>query len=88
MSTHSVRAEVLSGRELSELFDVPAMPDFHVRRHGDTWTIQPLTQEGRVYALEVPLDHCTVLGDRLVIDGLPSLVSFLDELFDAGLRVV
>jgi len=88
MSTHSVRAEILSGRELQEIFDVPAMPDFHVRRHGDTWTLQPLTQEARLYALEIPLEGCTALGDRLIVDGFPSLVTFLDGLFDSGLRCV
>ena len=88
MSTHSVRAEVLSSRELFELVNAPPMPDFHVRRHGDTWTIQPLTHEGRLYALELPLENCTALGDRLLVDGLPALVSFLDDLFDAGLRCV
>lgn len=82
MSTHSVRAELLG-------LEDPPMPDFSVRRHGDTWVIEPLTGEARLFCLEeIPVNRYGMLGNRIVLDGLDELVPFLDELFDAGLRCI
>ena len=77
----------MTANELLQAVDAPPMPDFHVRRDGETWFIQPLTHEARVYAEEFA-GFVEFFGDRIVLRHFDGLVKFLDQLFDSGLRVV
>jgi len=77
----------MTANELLAAVDAPPMPDFHVARHFDTWYVQPLTQEARLYLLDVA-GECEIIAERVIVRHFDGLVAFLDGIFDVELRCV